>query len=55
MTESEERDERKKCFYVAVSLKNCDNNQVNALTNRLKTLRRVKTERGEREKTEEIV
>ena len=35
-------------------MKNCDNNQANA-TNRLKILRCVKTERNEREKTEEIV
>ena len=35
-------------------MKNCDNNQANA-TNRLKILRRVKTERNEHEKTEEIV
>jgi len=44
---------RKKCSYVAVSLKNCDNNQANA-TNKLKILRCVKTERNEREKTKEM-
>lgn len=37
-----------------MSLKNRDNNQVNA-TNRLKTIRWVKTEGSEREEPEEIV
>lgn len=38
---------RKKCSYVAMSLKNRDNNKVNA-TNSLKTMKRVKTEAGSR-------
>lgn len=54
MTKEARSEMRKKCFYRAASLKNRDDNQVNA-TNRLRMARCVKTERSEREVAEEIV